>query len=154
MSGRSRQALQKDFPNKDSIFREGTELLLNELRESLDPIGRESSPAGIKNAERTLFRLFTFMSRRKDIFNMICGDLDHQALLHQVAEIAFEQLNLKIPPSYTEKIIWSATITGAMVAIISRWGIDTCCDIAKISHYRNLMLNTIAALTRASWSAQ
>ena len=84
---------------------------------------------------------------------MICGDLDHQALLHQVAEIVFEQLNLKMPTSYADNMVWSATIIGAMVAIISRWGIDTCCDIAKIGCYRNLMLSTIAALTRASWSA-
>ena len=104
----------------------------------------------MENIKKTLFKLFAFMSRRKDIFSMICGDLDHQALLHLIAEAVFRQFNLKMPPIYTDSTIWSATVTGAMVSIIARWGIDTHCDVDRISRYINLMLNTIAALARVN----
>lgn len=139
LAGITRQTLYKHFSDIDHLFRQGVADLLNDFRISLDLQWLTFSKMFTDNNESVFYILLTFLSQQGDIFTLICGDLDHQELLYLMVLEIFPRLRLNwLPVGAPTPDIKSERVSMAirmMVEVISRWGVETRCNIRKADRY-------------------
>ena len=139
LAGISRQSLYKHFSDIDHIYRQGIDDILSEFDADFEKQAWKFSRMSSDINKCVLYMLFVFLNQQKDIFNLICGDLDHQSLLYQIIEDAFGRFDLKwlplgspAPDIKSEKI---GICIRMLMGVVSQWGIDTGCDIEKADSY-------------------
>lgn len=145
----SRQTIYNHHPDIDHALVQSEENLLNEFAAKLDISDKKFSKMIRDPNRRIFYAVLIFMNQHKDIFCLICVDINNQRLLHQIVAAVFPRLKLKWLPAGTpapdisdERV---SMYMRMLVEVISRWGIDTHCDIRKADRYIDRMIRITEA---------
>ena len=151
-AGLSRQTVYNHHPNLDQAIIHGEEELLHDFVADLDAKDKKFSRMIPDTNKRTFYVILIFMNRYRDIFYLICADVNNQGLLYQIVRKVFPRLQFKWRPKGTPvPDIASERVSMYMrmiVEVISRWGMETHCSIHKADRYIDRMVRITKAVER------
>lgn len=151
-SGLSRQTIYNHHPHIDQTLIQGEEKLLSDFVVGFDAQNKKFSKMIPDANKRVFYTILIFMNRHTDIFCLICSDINNQGILYQIVREMFPRLQFKWLPAGTPAPDISSERVSMyirmVVEVISRWGIDTRCDIRKADRYIDRMIRITEAAER------
>ena len=151
-SGLSRQTIYNHHPNLDQAVMKCEEELLHDFSLELDIAIKKFSRMIPDRNKRIFYYTLIFMDRYSDIFSLVCADINNQGLLHQVVREVYPRLQLQwLPVGTPAPDILSERVSMYMrmlVEVISRWGIETHCNIRNADRYIERMMRVTEAAER------
>ena len=103
---------------------------------------------------RLFYAVLVFMAKRRDLFSMICADINHQGVLYRMTEILYSRLEITwLPKGSATPVLGSERtdmLIRVLVEVFCKWSISTNCNVRKADRYirRLLRATTDAAENR------
>lgn len=143
-SGLTRQTIYNHHPDIDQALVQGEKELLCDFTAELDVQDKKFSKMIPDTNRRIFYAMLIFMDRHKGIFCLICTDINNQGLLFQIVTEVFSRLQIKWLPAGTPAPDISSEracmYMRMLVEVISRWGLETQCNIRKADRYIERMI--------------
>ncbi len=147
-AGLTRQAVYNHYPSMKSAVADSEETILSDFSSELD-LQTKNLVAVIPDFNtRVFYATMVFMAKRKELFCLICSDVNNQGVLYQMVEIIFPGLEITWLPKGlpTPKIDSERArmLIRLLVEVLCQWSTSTKCDIRKADHFIRRLLRAIS----------
>ena len=146
LAGITQKTLYLHFKSINNLFQQSVEVILNDFRLTLKR-GHNLYRMIPGENQRVFYILYVFLSRQKDIFDLICNDYDHQALLYYMVQALLPYLKIQWLPNGNPTPDMSSErvhmLVCMLVGVTSEWGRKTHCDIKQADRYINRMVKIV-----------
>ena len=137
--GVSRQTIYNHHTGITRAIIDSENELLKAFSSGLDEQIKKLSVAVEDVNEQVFYAALIFMAHRKEIFRLICEDLNHQELLYRMVEVLYPRLqitwlpkNIPAPAASSER---AGMFFRMIVEVFCRWGVTTHCDLNRAGEY-------------------
>lgn len=150
-TGLARQTIYNHHSDIADTINQSEDFLFGEFASAQDNPEERIIKTIPDHNRRTFYIIMIFMREYKEVFEIICTDINNRGLLYRMVREAYPRLQIKWPRGSQAKEVSGekgSMSVAMMVEVLSRWGIETKCDVGKAEHYINRLLDIVDMLVK------